>query len=192
MKHLIVYAHPNPASFSAAIRERLESTLRDQGHSVAVRDLYGMGYNPVLSGEDLVGVQSGKPSPDVVAEQQAIRDADVIHLVYPTWWVGLPAILKGWVDRTFTYGFAYTVTEKGLKGLLTGKKVHLWQTVGHPQAAYQTNGKTDAMKKTIDSGIFEFSDVSVAGHHFFWAVPYVDGPTRTAYLDAIPKLLAGE
>jgi NAD(P)H dehydrogenase (quinone) len=192
MKHLIVYAHPNPASFCAAVRDTLVSSLREKGDSVEVRDLYESRYNPVLSAADLVGVQSGTPSVDVVTEQEAIRKADVIHLVFPTWWVGLPAILKGWVDRTFTYGFAFTVTDKGLKGLLEGKKVQLWQTVGHPEGAYAANGKTEAMLRTIDSGIFEFSGIQVAGHRFFWAVPYVDDATRAGYLARIPEWVQGE
>jgi NAD(P)H dehydrogenase (quinone) len=189
MQHLIVYAHPNPASYSAAIRDRLASDLLAAGHEVEVRDLYAQNYNPVLSGADFVGLQSGQLPEDILAEQAAVRKADVIHLVYPTWWVGMPAILKGWVDRTFLFGFAYTVGEQGISPLLTDKKVRIWQPVGHPGDVYEANGKTEAMLRTIDSGIFEFSGVQVLSHHFFWAVPYVDDAARKAYLDQIAQVL---
>ena len=192
MKHLVVYCHPNPASFSHAILTTLVATLEAQGHEVVVHDLYARGFDPVLSGADFAALQAGDLPADIRAEQAAVRDADVIDLVFPTWWAGLPARLKGWIDRVFLYGFAYAVTEQGIAGLLGGKQVRIFQTVGHPEAAYADtgNGMASAMRKTIDTGIFQFCGLTVVGHHYLWAVPYVDDAARKAYLAEIEAILA--
>jgi NAD(P)H dehydrogenase (quinone) len=109
MNHLIVYAHPHPESLNHAILNTTISTLKNNGHDVFVRDLYELNFQPVLQPEDTAAMKEGHTPKDIKTEQEFINDADVITFIYPIWWTGLPAILKGYVDRVFAYGYAYAV-----------------------------------------------------------------------------------
>ena len=123
MKNLIVYTHPNPVSFGNAIKEQVIAACKSMGREYVLRDLYEMGFDPVLKGSDFTGIQNGQIPLDVKVEQEHILTADIITFVYPVWWTGMPALLKGYIDRVFSYGFAYTVNDGGIVPLLKGKKV---------------------------------------------------------------------
>lgn len=187
MKMLVVYSHPNPASFNNAIKSEVIETARSLGHQVVVRDLYDIQFDPILKGQDFANLQNGSPTADISTEQDFIRWADVITFIYPIWWTGLPAMLKGYIDRVFSFGFAYTVTENGIAGLLTDKKVAVINTTGTPDEIYQSNGMTDAMNKTSDTGIFEFSGMKVISHTYFGGVPNVTDEDRKAMLETVKK-----
>lgn len=107
MNHLIVYAHPHEDSFNHAILNTAADALRANGHEVTIRDLYKLNFNPVLTSADTSAMRAGNTPDDIKTEQAHLAKADVISFIYPFWWTGLPAILKGYVDRTFSYGFAY-------------------------------------------------------------------------------------
>jgi len=83
MKTLVIYAHPNPKSFNAAIKDTLVEELTNKGHEVRVRDLYEMNFNPILSGRDFEQMQSGNMPQDIAEEQKHITWADTLILVYP-------------------------------------------------------------------------------------------------------------
>jgi NAD(P)H dehydrogenase (quinone) len=187
MNHLIIFAHPNPKSFGKAIEETVIKASETKGFSTKVKDLYKESFNPVLGASDFEAFGSGKIPADIKAEQDLIAWADVISLVYPTWWTGLPAILKGYIDRVFSYGFAYEVKDGAVVGLLKGKKVRLFSTTGTPGAVYDKSGMHNSMKQTQDDGIFRFCGVDDVEHLFFGAVPYVDDSTRKGYLSEAEK-----
>ncbi len=190
MKHLILYAHPNPKSFNAAILETTVKTLESKGHQVTTRDLYKMNFDPVLKGSDFETFQSGKVPVDIEKEHGYIVDADVITMIYPIWWTGIPAMLKGYIDRVFSYGFAYKHNEQELTvGLLTGKKGLIINTQGTPAEHYDSIGMTDALKKTADTGIFDFCGVEPVGHIFFGSVPAVDDSVRKDMLETLKSKL---
>jgi len=191
MKHLIVYSHPNPRSFNRAILDTAEAAARSKGHEVAVRDLYGLKFDPVLKGEDFVALQAGKPSADVAEEQRHVAWADLVTFVHPIWWTGLPAILKGYIDRVFSHGFAYALSDQGPVGLLKEKKVLIFNTTGTPEAFYGPSGMLDALKKTSDTGIYQFCGMQVVGHHFFCGVPFVDDAARQAMLEQVRRIVSG-
>ncbi|MFN0091319.1 MAG: NAD(P)H-dependent oxidoreductase [Acidimicrobiales bacterium] len=112
MKALVVYAHPTPESFAAAVRDRAVATLAARGAEVAVLDLYGEGFDPALSTEEWAGERDGRAGGAADAQRaehlRLLRWADALILVYPTWWGGQPAMLRGWFDRVFVEGVAYT------------------------------------------------------------------------------------
>jgi NAD(P)H dehydrogenase (quinone) len=175
MKHIILYAHPDPGSFNHTILETTVKTAESKGHEVNVRDLYALDFNPVLKESDFEGFQSGNTPQDIKTEQEYITNADVIIMIYPIWWTGMPAILKGYIDRVFSYGYAYTEGEDGdMIGLLKGKKALVINTHGTPKEVYDDTGMTVALKKTSDTGIFEFCGVEVADHLLFGSMPPVD------------------
>ncbi|AIQ48487.1 NAD(P)H dehydrogenase [Paenibacillus sp. FSL R7-0273] len=171
MNHLIVYAHPHEGSFNHAILDTAVAALKEKGHEVHVRDLYKLGFNPVLSPADTAAMREGNTPADIAAEQEYLRNAEVITFVYPIWWTGLPAILKGYVDRTFSYGFAYQYNaEGGIDKLFTGKKAVIVNTHGTPGEVYEAIGMHNSLKMTSGGGIFEFCGVEVLEHLLFGGV----------------------
>jgi NAD(P)H dehydrogenase (quinone) len=173
MKHLIVYAHPNPESFNHAILETTVHTLKNKGHEVVVRDLYALNFQPVLKPEDTAAMIAGQTPEDIKTEQQFISQADAITFIYPIWWTGLPAILKGYVDRVFSYGFAYAYGEAGIDKLLKGKKGLIINTHGTPKEIYDEIGMTAGLRVTSDTGIFDFTGIEPVEHLLFGGVPHV-------------------
>ncbi len=102
MKALVVYCHPKEGSFTSAIRDLVLSKLSEKGAEVRVVDLYANGFSPVLSGAELDCYEDANENTKAVAEDVAnLKWCDTLIFVYPTWWYGLPAILKGWLDRVF-------------------------------------------------------------------------------------------
>ena len=106
MKHLIVFAHPNQQSLNRALVERIVQASHEMNVETIVRDLYTLNFNPILSWNESGACQAGIVPAEVKFEQNQIKEADLITLVYPLWWMGFPAILKGYLDRVLSYGFA--------------------------------------------------------------------------------------
>ncbi len=127
---------------------------------------------------------SGTTPADIAQEQKYISEADVIHFIYPIWWTGLPAMIKGYIDRVLSYGFAYTASEKGIEGLLK-KKVIAINTHGFPNDYYEQIGMHNAFNLTMDKGIFEFCGMDVIKHFYFGSVPYIKDEERQLMLDEI-------
>jgi NAD(P)H dehydrogenase (quinone) len=190
MKYLIIYAHPSPKSFNHAILERVEKVLKDSGQSYEVRDLYALKFNPVLDRKDLDLLLEGKIVKQVEAEQRYIKESDVLIFIYPVWWFAMPAIVKGYIDRVFTQGFAFSMDGERLEGLLKGKKVVIINTTGAPRDALVKTGYEDAMKKTADIGVFEFCGMEIAAHKYFYAVPSADEAARRQMLEEITKIIS--
>jgi putative NADPH-quinone reductase len=110
MRILLVFCHPAPESFQRTILQDLEQRLADDGHDVRVIDLYREGFDPVLDLEGWRAHRRNESHAAGLAEHlEALSGAEGLILVFPTWWYGLPAILKGWIDRTWQPGVAVTV-----------------------------------------------------------------------------------
>lgn len=191
MKYLIVYAHPNPKSFNHAILETISQALQKKKREFTVRDLYGIGFNPVLSTKDLLAIQNGAVPKDIKKEQNYINKADTLIFVFPIWWSAMPAMLKGYIDRVFSLGFAYDITEDEVIGLLKGKKVFIVTTTGASKEDYEKMGAFKMMNMSIDMAIFQFSGMKVIGHKYFSSVPNVSQQDREKMLKEL-KLLVKE
>lgn len=189
MKYLILYAHPNPKSFNHAILETVQAELKNAGREVSLRDLYAQNFNPVLSVNDLAGMMQRQLQPEVKAEQEFVGSADVIVVIYPLWWAGMPAILKGYIDRVFTEGFAYRIAGPDLEGLLKGKKVLLITTTGAPQEMYEASGMFKSMAQTTGEGIFQFTGMELIEHTYLCAIPYVTDEDRKKMLEEVRGLV---
>jgi NAD(P)H dehydrogenase (quinone) len=114
MRVHVVYAHPSPGSFASAVRDRVVAGLRAQGHEVDELDLYAAGFDPVLTRAEWTAY----PEPEanlagVALEAERLRRADALVLCFPTWWYGMPAILKGWFDRVWLPGVAFHLPPGG-------------------------------------------------------------------------------
>jgi NAD(P)H dehydrogenase (quinone) len=171
MKTLIVYAHPEPTSLNSSLKDLAVSTLETAGHEVRVSDLYAMNWKAVVDAGDY-GPDARPLTPDVVAEQEKLLWADTIIFQFPLWWYTMPAILKGWVDRVFTYNFAYGVGEHSDvrygerfgEGTLAGRKALLSVTAGGPESHYAArgiNGPIDDLLFPIQHGILYYPGIEV-------------------------------
>ncbi|WNI38779.1 NAD(P)H-dependent oxidoreductase [Chryseobacterium sp. SG20098] len=167
MRHLIIYAHPNENSLNHHLLNTVIETLQYHNEDIIVRDLYDIGFNPVLSLNDMQGQRMGKVSDDVKTEQDHISWAEQITFIYPIWWTGLPAMMKGYIDRVFSYGFAYRYDQGIQKGLLKGKKTVIINTHGKSHEEYEKTGMDKALTLTSDNGIFIYSGLEIIRHFFF-------------------------
>lgn len=167
MRHLIIYAHPNENSLNHHLLNTVIETLQYHNEEIIVRDLYDIGFNPVLSLNDMQGQRMGKVSDDVKTEQDHISWAEQITFIYPIWWTGLPAMMKGYIDRVFSYGFAYRYDQGIQKGLLKGKKTVIINTHGKSHEEYEKTGMDKALTLTSDNGIFIYSGLEIIRHFFF-------------------------
>lgn len=146
MKILIVYCHPVPESFCAALRETAMRSLAIAGHEMELLDLYDEQFDPVMSAEErrlYNGMRvSDHPYPD---HAERLKWAEGILFIYPTWWYGLPAMLKGWLDRVWTPDLSFSIpdgpgpirplmTHIRFAGILTTCGAPRWWSniVGHP------------------------------------------------------------
>jgi len=108
MRALVIYCHPRGDSFTAAVRDVVLDRLSRAGAEARLRDLYAGGFDPVLSAPELAGYADVATNrAPVAAEIADLEWCDTLIFVYPTWWYGLPAMLKGWLDRVLLPGVAF-------------------------------------------------------------------------------------
>ena len=111
MRTLLVYCHPDPGSFSAALRATAEETLSARGHPLRVLDLYAEGFQPVLTREERA-VYLSNPSVIETSVQEhvdGLRWAEHLMFVFPIWFYGPPAMLKGWLERVWLPGVSFRI-----------------------------------------------------------------------------------
>ncbi|KRC26117.1 NAD(P)H-dependent oxidoreductase [Acidovorax sp. Root217] len=168
MHALIVVSHPDPGSLTHAVAEQVchsvQSATAPGTHTAELADLAAEGFDPRFTAADLaLHLQHAPPPPDVAAEHARLARADALVLVYPVYWWSFPALLKGWIDRVFTQGYAY---EEGADGKLAKKlghlQVHLLGIGGADTGTYERHGYSEAMKTQIDHGIFGYCGAPVA------------------------------
>lgn len=188
MKILIVYAHPEPTSLNGALKDFAVAHLTRSGHQVQVSDLYAMDWKSPIDRQDRLdqpdgarfdasadsehAYRNGTQSVDIAQEQEKLRWADVLILQFPLWWYSMPAILKGWVDRVYAYGFAYGVGEHSDlrwgdrfgEGTLAGKRAMVVVTAGGWESHYSArgiNGPIDDILFPINHGILYYPGFDV-------------------------------
>ena len=187
-KHLVIFSDPNYESFTRQLFDTVVEFLSEErGHQVTMRDLYAQGFKPVLDLEDLENFKKGYDSPDIKAEQNLILAHDVITIVSPLWWGSMPSMLKGYIERVFSYGFAYEIGEDPLNpiGLLKNKKVLLLTTIAGPDELYKQKGMYEAIGKTWDWAVFEFCGMEVLGHLYFPGIHHANDQKRRDYLETL-------
>ena len=237
MKVLIIYAHPNPMSFTKAILDNFIKGVKEAGHQYEIIDLYKIKFNPIFQDKDfsffvdeemprdlwqqmnlremIIGLAGGpikrliakwwvknkteediiklinsqKPK-DVLLQQKKVAEADVLVFITQVFWMHFPALVKGWMERVFTYGFAYKLNEKGWKGdpdgripLLKIKKAIIMQPAFFNEKVYREKGFKAAMEKTIDDWSFKYPGIENVDHIYFHSILSVSAETRKKYLE---------
>jgi NAD(P)H dehydrogenase (quinone) len=134
MRFLIVYAHPLNDSFHAALHRRVVETLTGAGHDVDDCDLYAEGFQPVLSAEERRAYHDTDANRGFAPRDiERLRRCQGLVLVFPTWWFGMPAILKGWFDRVWLPGVAFALADGQTRPLLHGiERFAVVTTYGSP------------------------------------------------------------
>jgi NAD(P)H dehydrogenase (quinone) len=189
MNVVVIYAHPNPMSFNAAIAAVVREELEKKGAEIKFKDLYAMNWNPVLSAGDFEGYYKGTIADDIKTEMTDISWADAVIMICPVWWYSVPAILKGYIDRVFSAGFAYEPSATGPRGMLSGKNALLITTSGADERAAQQNGMVDLITKSFVNAVFGFSGFAGYQHKNFFAVPTVSDNERKEMLTELRQLI---
>lgn len=162
MHALIVLAHPEQRSFNAYLAELARQAWGDQGHDATVLDLYAEDFEPreaswhyssLKSEEKFDPMQeqrhhwSSNTLPPVVAKHiELLQKSDALILQFPFWWFGMPAIMKGWMDRVFVYGGLYRSQHRYENGVMRGKKALIVSTAGSSAQACGPDGRDGDMR----------------------------------------------
>ncbi len=152
MHALVVHAHPIEGSYSHALRDAVIAGLTSAGHDVDLIDLYAIGYRPWMTDDEhrrYDTIAADHPDPQVRAHLDLVDRTDALIFVYPTWWGGMPAIMKGWLDRTMLPGTAFRLDERTrkVKGALDLDHLIGVTTYGSPAWYLRVFG--DAGRRTI-------------------------------------------
>ncbi|WP_338525089.1 NAD(P)H-dependent oxidoreductase [Pseudomonas batumici] len=201
MNVLIVHAHPEPQSFTAALRDQAVQTLQAEGHTVKVSDLYAMHWNPVASAEDFsardnpdylvyaleqrLGVKTRSLAPDIQEELDKLLWADLLILNFPIYWFSVPAILKGWIDRVLVSGVCYGGKRFYDQGGLAGKKALVSVTLGgreHMFGEDAIHGPLEDMLRPLLRGTLAYVGLDVLPPFVAWHVPYISADSREQFL----------
>lgn len=202
MNVLIVYAHHEPSSFTASMKNVAASILTRQGCSVVISDLYGQGFNAVAQKWDFVTTSGGHFnymleqkhaakldmafSPDITGEIQKLKAAELVIFVAPVWWFSMPAIMKGWFDRVLAMGVAWDGGKIYENGLLRGKQAMLLASAGGPSDFYKENGrhKNNALQilHHVNHGTLAFCGFNVHEPFIALGVLGTDQPGREKLL----------
>ncbi len=201
MRVLIIHAHPEPKSFNAALTSEAVAVLTGAGHAVTVSDLHATGFDPVsdrrnfvtvadpdflrLQSEEVLASAEDGYAPALQAEMDKLAWCDLLIFQFPLWWLGLPAILKGWVDRVFAVGRAYGGGRWFETGVLAGKHAMCSVTVGGDETAYSPAGHYPPVEEIlmpIHRGIFGFAGFTVLEPYVVYAPQRIGPDARQAEL----------
>lgn len=218
MNVLLVYAHPEPTSLNGTLKAFTVERLQRAGHTVQVSDLHAMQWKAQIDADDHIGrdaslpfhasldsreaFKTGRQSADIAAEQEKLRWADAVILQFPLWWFSMPAILKGWVDRVYAYGFAYGVGEHSDRhwgdrygeGAMSGKRAMLVVTTGGWESHYGPrgiNGPIDDVLFPIQHGILFYPGFDVLPAHVIYRSSRIDEASLPALLEGLGARLDG-
>lgn len=169
MHILIVFAHPMRESFTGQIMDNFVSGAFEAGHSIDINNLYANNFQPVMSSEELVRQFEGLPPPEeILAEQRRYEVCDAMVLIFPVWWWTVPAILKGWLERVFTAGWAYPIDVDDPACTLSGKRKGMILCCGGAsEATYADQGKDPTVAKALARSTFGYVNAERVTTHIF-------------------------
>ena len=205
MRALIVHAHPEPESFTGAMRDTIVDALQERGDEIEVVDLYRLGFNPVLSRADFpapsnpdnfaytaeqrAGYKSANLARDIMEQIEAVLAADLLVLTFPVYWFSMPAILKGWIDRVFLAGPMYSGRNMYARGGMRGRRALVAASLGGRDHMFGPMALHGELERGMMSHLLQGS-LGVVGYDViapFWAyhAPYVDQAARIRMLEEL-------
>ncbi|MER7346999.1 NAD(P)H oxidoreductase [Streptomyces aurantiacus] len=157
-KVLLVTGHPRPDSLTSQLVRHARERLTAQGHAVDLLDLAAEGFDPRMTPADEPDWADPEKtySPEVQEHMRRVAAADAIVVVFPLWWFGLPALLKGWIDRVWNHGFAYG----GRDSLLDRTRVLWLGLVSYDREQFAELGWEETVTRVLDRGISQFCGIA--------------------------------
>ena len=208
MNVLIVHAHPEPQSFTTAMKDLAVQELTNAGHQVEVSDLYAMNFNPVASAADFgsrknpdylvyaleqrINYENQTIAPDIAVEIAKLVAADLVIFSFPLYWFSVPAILKGWIDRVLVSGLTYGGKRFYDQGGLKGKKALLSFTLGgreHMFGPDAIHGEIETMLRPVLRGTLYYVGMDVLPPFIGYHVPYISPEARQQILEDYKQYL---
>jgi NAD(P)H dehydrogenase (quinone) len=219
MKVFVIYAHPEPTSITRQLVQVTVETLEQQGHEVIQSDLYGMRWKAVFDEHDFPkranserlsfiiesanSYATGLQTDDVAAEQAKLTSADAVIFQFPLWWFGAPAILKGWIERVYAFGFGYgyqdgTNQYRYGEGALKGKRALVSVTTGGSAVEYGPrgiHGPIDHLLFPLTHGALFYPGMDVLPTHVVYGAAHINTAAQVetakqAWRDRVERLFA--
>lgn len=177
---LVVLGHPNPKSFCGGLADRYQAAIEGAGVSTARLNITELNFDPILHN----GYSEIQPlEPDLIRAQQLIEEARHITWFFPMWWVGLPAQMKGFVDRTFLPGWAFRYKDGGFpEKLLNGRSARVVSTMDSPGWWYRL-GYRRSLSTSFGTGTLKFSGISPVSQSPIYGVHEMNDAARERALD---------
>jgi len=172
MRAHIVLAHPERQSFNGTLADASQRALVNAGWDVSMSDLYGDGFDPREGArhyesradtgrfhaqtEQRFNADQGSLPSDVQREMDQLLESDLLVVHFPLWWFGMPAILKGWMDRVFVYGAMYRSQARYDQGVCAGKRMLACVTTGASADSCAADGREGDTRMHLWPALFPF------------------------------------
>jgi len=186
VKVLVILGHQHPGSFNHAIAATAVEQLEHTGHEVVFHDLYQEGFDPILPHEQ---IPKDASLPAVIQQHvREVSEAGGYVVVHPNWWGQPPAILKGWIDRVLRQGSAYEYSDKGVIGLLKGKRALVITTSNTPRED-ELRLFGDPLENLWKNCIFGFCGVTDFLRRNFESIILSTPEQRAEWLEEVRRLV---
>lgn len=185
-KILIINGHPNKESFNFGIAAAYKKGAESSGAEVKEIIIADLDFNPNLS----FGYQKRTDlEPDLMASQKLIQWADHLVWIHPVWWGGIPALMKGFIDRTFLPGFAFKYRENSLwwDKLLAGKTAHIITTLDQPSWYYWLMYGKPSVNQ-LKKSTLEFCGIKPVRVTYYGPVKNTEGTKRLKWMKDVEMM----
>eukprot|EP00831_Metopus_contortus_P014486 TRINITY_DN15994_c0_g1_i6.p1 TRINITY_DN15994_c0_g1~~TRINITY_DN15994_c0_g1_i6.p1 ORF type:complete len:240 (+),score=48.66 TRINITY_DN15994_c0_g1_i6:178-897(+) len=204
-KILVIFAHPEEKSFCSAIKNTAVNALTKAGHEVKITDLYKSGLTSPLDKSNfktLTHPEYFKPEteqaecnknnfegyiPEIKEEHEKVKWCDMMLFVFPLWWWSVPGIMKNWIDKVLTPGFAYST--KGDYSLKP-RKAMIMYTTGGPKAFHEEIGMDKVIWKLLHDGVFKFCGLTSLEPFIAYHVAWIGEDARKEYLAEVETIMS--
>lgn len=159
---LVVFCHPREDSFGTQLLEHYTSGLATAGRGYEIADLYREKFDPVFAPGDYTQFDGGILPRFIVEQQERVERADAIAIISPLWWLGFPAMLKGWFDRVWSNGWAYEFANDPEGSLLPPRPFRLLLTAGGSAGSFARHDYATALDALVRGGILGWCGVSAS------------------------------
>lgn len=184
MKTAIIYAHPYEGSFNHSVFLEVQKLLKNQGKEIDIFDLYEDGFDPVMRKEDLKLFSKGQYADELAKSYvERLRSADELVIIFPIWWYGEPAILKGFYDKVFLKGWTYEEKDHRLVGVLPIKKATILTTASIDKTTFSYLG--NPIENVLAKGTLGM--IGIENVEWIHCPTVYDESSRLKYLEEIKK-----
>ncbi len=167
-RHAVIVSHPSPDSFTLSVAQRYATTAKELGDDVVIRDLYRLNFDPILKAEEQPGHAARTLSEDVRAELDILSGSHVFVIVFPIWFGGPPAMLKGYIDRVLGAGVTHADVQ-GRQGhsLTQGKRLVSFTSSGNSRNWFEDQGAWMSWRNIFDTYLTNAFAMAGNDHYHF-------------------------